>query len=148
MMAGPENSTRLVPKFSGNPKSQLMQTIALIAHNERKNDLLEWCKKHQDTLRQYQLIGTSNTARLITALLGIEVAGFGHGPSGGDIFLAARILEGRVQKVIFFIDSETPHGHEHDIQTLIRTAVINNVPIALNRASADYIIHEPIALEH
>jgi methylglyoxal synthase len=125
-----------------------MQTIALIAHNERKNDLLEWSKKHQDILRHYKLIGTSNTARLITSLLGLEVEGFGHGPSGGDIFLAARILEGRVQKVIFFIDSETPHGHEHDIQTLIRTAVINNVPIALNRASADYIINEQAAPEN
>ena len=125
-----------------------MQTIALIAHNERKNDLLEWSKKHQDILKHYKLIGTSNTARLITSLLGLEVEGFGHGPSGGDIFLAARILEGRVQKVIFFIDSETPHGHEHDIQTLIRTAVINNVPIALNRASADYIINEQAAPEN
>jgi methylglyoxal synthase len=125
-----------------------MQTIALIAHNERKNDLLEWSKKHQEILRHYKLIGTSNTARLITSLLGLEVEGFGHGPSGGDIFLAARILEGKVQKVIFFIDSENPHGHEHDIQTLIRTAVINNVPIALNRASADYIINEQTAPEN
>lgn len=124
-----------------------MQTIALIAHNERKNELLEWAKKHQHILRNYHLIGTSNTARLLTSLLGLEVEGFGHGPSGGDIFLAARILEGKVQKVIFFIDAETPHGHEHDIQTLIRTAVINNVPIALNKASADYIINEDAAPE-
>jgi methylglyoxal synthase len=124
-----------------------MQTIALIAHNEKKTELLEWTKKHQEILRHYKLIGTSNTARLIQSLLGLEVEGFGHGPSGGDIFLAARILEGRVQKVIFFIDSENPHGHEHDIQTLIRTAVINNVPIALNRASADYIISEQVAPE-
>lgn len=124
-----------------------MQTIALIAHNERKNELLEWAKKHHDILRNYHLIGTSNTARLLTSLLGLQVEGFGHGPSGGDIFLAARILEGKVQKVIFFIDAETPHGHEHDIQTLIRTAVINNVPIALNKASADYIINEDAAPE-
>jgi methylglyoxal synthase len=124
-----------------------MQTIALIAHNEKKTELLEWAKKHQDILRHYKLIGTSNTARLITSLLGLDVEGFGHGPGGGDIFLAARILEGQVQKVIFFIDSENPHGHEHDIQTLIRTAVINNVPIALNRASADYIISEQVAPE-
>lgn len=125
-----------------------MQTIALIAHNERKNDMLDWVKKHQEILKQYKLIGTSNTARLISSLLGLEVEGFGHGPSGGDIFLAAKILEGQVQKVIFFIDAETPHGHEHDIQTLIRTAVINNVPIALNRASADFIIHEQTAPEN
>lgn len=124
-----------------------MQTIALIAHNEKKNELLEWAKKHQAILRNYKLIGTSNTARLVTTLLGLEVEGFGHGPSGGDILLAARMLEGQVQKVIFFIDAETPHGHEHDIQTLIRTAVINNVPIALNRASADFIISEQAAPE-
>lgn len=125
-----------------------MQTIALIAHNEKKNVLLEWAKKHQQILQHYKLIGTSNTARLLTSLLGLEVEGFGHGPSGGDIMLAARMLEGKVQKVIFFIDAETPHGHEHDIQTLIRTAVINNVPIALNRASADYIISEQTAPEN
>ena len=119
-----------------------MKTIALIAHNEKKNELLEWTKQHREILQHYQLIGTSNTARLINSLLGIQVKPFGHGPSGGDILLAAKILKGKVHKVIFFIDSENPHGHEHDIQTLIRTAVINNVPIALNRASADYIILE------
>ncbi len=93
-------------------------------------------------LRHYDLIGTSNTAKLINSLLSLVVKPFGHGPSGGDILLAARILKGKIHKIIFFIDSESPHGHEHDIQTLIRTAVINNVPIALNRASADYIIIE------
>ncbi|PIQ19857.1 MAG: methylglyoxal synthase [Cytophagales bacterium CG18_big_fil_WC_8_21_14_2_50_42_9] len=119
-----------------------MKTIALIAHNEKKNELLEWAKQNITILRQYNLIGTSNTARLINSLLNLNVKPFGHGPSGGDILLSAKILRGKVQKVIFFIDSENPHGHEHDIQTLIRTAVINNVPIALNRASADYIIME------
>ena len=119
-----------------------MKTIALIAHNEKKNELLAWAKQHVNTLGQYKLIGTSNTARLINSLLNLEVKPFGHGPAGGDILLSAKILRGKVHKIIFFIDSENPHGHEHDIQTLIRTAVINNVPIALNRASADYIIME------
>jgi methylglyoxal synthase len=119
-----------------------MKTIALIAHNNRKNDLLNWIKENQQSLRNYNLIGTTNTATLINDLLDLNVAPFGHGPSGGDILLAARILQGEVQKVIFFIDVETPHGHEHDIQTLIRTAVINNIPIALNRASADLIVLE------
>ncbi len=73
-------------------------------------------------------------------MLDLNVKSFGHGPSGGDILLAAKILQGEVDKVIFFIDGETPHGHEHDIQTLIRTAVINNIPIALNRASADLTV--------
>lgn len=117
-------------------------TIALIAHNGRKTELLNWAKTHRATLAEHSLIGTSNTSKLLNDMLELDVQPFGHGPSGGDILLAAKILQGEVQKVIFFIDAETPHGHEHDIQTLIRTAVINNIPIALNRASADLIILE------
>ncbi|WP_424493015.1 methylglyoxal synthase [Salinimicrobium sp. GXAS 041] len=117
-------------------------TIALIAHNGRKNDLLNWAKEHRELLLPHQLIGTSNTSKLLNDMLDLDVQPFGHGPSGGDILLAAKILKGEVHKIIFFIDAETPHGHEHDIQTLIRTAVINNIPIALNRASADLIILE------
>lgn len=117
-----------------------MNTIALIAHNSRKTDLLNWSKVHREALQKYNLIGTTNTSKLLSEMLDIEVKGFGHGPSGGDILLAAKILQGEVQMIIFFIDAETPHGHEHDIQTLIRTAVINNIPIALNRASADLLI--------
>ncbi|WP_347158174.1 methylglyoxal synthase [Pontibacter chitinilyticus] len=120
-----------------------MKTIALIAHNNRKTDLLNWVKENHLLLEGAKLIGTSNTSQLINDLLDLNVQPFGHGPSGGDILLAARILQGEVDKIIFFIDAETPHGHEHDIQTLIRTAVINNIPIALNRASADLIIQEP-----
>lgn len=115
-------------------------TIALIAHNERKTELLNWAKVHRDELVKHELIGTSNTSKLLNDMLELDVKPFGHGPSGGDILLAAKILQGEVHKVIFFIDAETPHGHEHDIQTLIRTAVINNIPIALNRASADLVI--------
>jgi methylglyoxal synthase len=118
----------------------IKKTIALIAHNSRKNDLLNWAKVNYHLLQEHNLIGTSNTSRLINEMLDLDVKPFGHGPSGGDILLAAKILQGEVHKVIFFIDAETPHGHEHDIQTLIRTAVLNNIPIALNRASADLII--------
>lgn len=117
-------------------------TIALIAHNSRKSDMLNWAKQHRTELLSYDLIGTTNTAKLLSDVLDLNVKGFGHGPSGGDILLAARILQGEVQKVIFFIDAESPHGHEHDIQTLIRTAVINNIPMALNRATADLVILE------
>ncbi|WP_299991572.1 methylglyoxal synthase [uncultured Pontibacter sp.] len=119
-----------------------MTTIALIAHNNKKTELLNWVKENQQALRQYKLIGTTNTSKLINELLDMNIEPFGHGPSGGDILLAARLLQGQIQKVIFFIDVETPHGHEHDIQTLIRTAVLNNIPIALNKASADLIVLE------
>ena len=115
-------------------------TIALIAHNNKKTELLNWVKENQQALRNHKLIGTTNTSKLINDLLDLDVEPFGHGPSGGDILLAAQILQGKIGKVIFFIDAETPHGHEHDIQTLIRTAVLNNIPIALNRASADLFV--------
>ncbi len=104
--------------------------------------MLNWAKMHRDVLAEHNLIGTSNTSKLLNDMLDLNVQPFGHGPSGGDILLAAKILQGEVQKIIFFIDAETPHGHEHDIQTLIRTAVINDIPIALNRASADLVILE------
>lgn len=120
----------------------MKKTIALIAHNSRKNDLLNWAKVNHYQLKGNNLIGTSNTSRIINDMLDLNIQPFGHGPSGGDILLAAKILKGEVDKVIFFIDAETPHGHEHDIQTLIRTAVINNIPIALNRASADLIVQD------
>src|SRR4028118_469599 len=119
-----------------------METIALIAHNQKKNELLEWVKEHKKILKGFKLIGTSSTAELINSILEIGVEPFGHGPQGGDILLAARILEDKVHRVIFFLDPHTTHSHEHDIQTLIRTAVSNNIPIALNRSSADYIIRE------
>lgn len=119
-------------------------TIALIGHNNRKTELLNWAKQHREVLQSHNLIGTTNTAKLLSDMLDLDVKGFGHGPSGGDILIAAKILQGEVNKIIFFIDAENPHGHEHDIQTLIRTAVINNIPIALNRASANFIIREEV----
>lgn len=118
------------------------KAIALVAHNEKKALLLEWAKEHIGTLKKHRLIGTSNTARLLNSVLDLNIEPFGHGPNGGDILLAAKILDHQVEKVIFFLDLQTPHGHEHDIQTLIRTATINNIPIALNPATASLIIHD------
>ncbi|RKE03037.1 methylglyoxal synthase [Marinifilum flexuosum] len=116
------------------------KTIALVAHNEKKSVMLAWVKRHLDELKKHKLIGTTNTSEILNSVLDLEVEAFGHGPNGGDILLAAQILEGKVDEVIFLIDAETPHGHEHDIQTLIRTCVINNVPMALNVATADFLV--------
>jgi len=117
-------------------------TIALVAHDGRKNDLMEWAKTNYDRLMNCNLIGTSHTAKLLNNVLELNVEPFGHGPSGGDILLAAKILTGDVDRIVFFIDVQTPQGHEHDIQSLIRTAVINNIPIALNRATGDLILSD------
>ena len=118
------------------------KAIALVAHNEKKNALLEWAKTNREELMKHRLIGTTNTSRLLNSVLEMNVESFGHGPSGGDILLAAKILQNEVDKLIFFVDLQNPHGHEHDIQTLIRTATLNNIPIALNPATATLIIHE------
>lgn len=118
------------------------KSIALVAHNAKKHKLLEWAKENKTSLGDYHIIGTSNTSALLNNVLDLGVRSFGHGPNGGDIKLAAKILEGEVDGIVFFIDVENPHGHEHDIQTLIRTAVLNNVPIALNQKTADYLVSE------
>ncbi len=117
-----------------------METLALVAHNQKKNELLEWVKENRERLKNFRLIGTSSTAELVNNIMELGVEPFGHGPQGGDILLAAKILEDEVDRVVFFMDPHTPHSHEHDIQTLIRTAVSNNIPFALNRASADYVL--------
>jgi len=119
-----------------------METMALVAHNQKKNELLEWVKENREKLKQFKLIGTSSTAEVVNNILELGIEPFGHGPEGGDILLAAKILEDQVQRIVFFMDPHTPHSHEHDIQTLIRTAVSNNIPIALNRASADFLLGE------
>ncbi len=119
-----------------------METLALVAHNEKKDELLEWAKENQENLKKFKLIGTSSTAELINRILELGVEPFGHGPHGGDILLAARVLEDQVHRIIFFMDPHTPHSHEHDIQTLIRTAVSNNIPFALNQATADFLMRE------
>lgn len=121
-----------------------MKTLALVAHDNKKNALLTWAKKHVEELQKHELIGTSHTAQLLNDVLDLNVKPFGHGPNGGDILLAAKILANEVEGIIFLIDQQSPHGHEHDIQTLIRTAVINNIPIALNTATADYLIQDLI----
>lgn len=118
------------------------RAIALVAHDQKKSLLLEWAKENRDLLVNHRLIGTANTAKLLSSVLDLTVESYGHGPNGGDIILAAKILEHQIDKLIFFVDLQTPHGHEHDIQTLIRTATINNIPIALNPATASLIIHE------
>lgn len=120
--------------------SQKKETIALVAHDDTKNTLLEWAKTRKSELEQHTLVGTGHTAQLLRNVLELDVKGIGHGPDGGDILLAAQILEGKIHRVIFFIDARSPHGHEHDIQTLIRICVIKDIPIALNRTTADLVL--------
>ena len=116
------------------------KTIALVAHDSRKQDMVEWANYNKEKLSNFNLFGTQGTAKAIENISGLKVKSLGHGPDGGDTYIAYEVLQGNIDGIIFLIDVRNPQGHEHDIQTLIRTCVLKNIPIALNRKTADYII--------
>ena len=117
--------------------------IALIAHDNRKRDLLEWATYNRGTLSRHELFATATTGTLL-ADLGLTVSLFLSGPLGGDQQVGAAIAEGRIDFVIFFWDPLEPHPHDVDVKALLRIAVVYNAPIACNRASADFMLSSPL----
>jgi methylglyoxal synthase len=118
--------------------------IALIAHDNRKPDLLAWARYNMATLRRHQLYATGTTGALLATELGLDVTRFLSGPLGGDQQVGAGIAEERIDFVIFFWDPLEPHPHDVDVKALLRIAVVYNVPIACNRASADFMLSSPL----
>jgi methylglyoxal synthase len=118
--------------------------IALIAHDNRKADLLEWAKYNRGTLGRHELYGTGTTGGMLAAELGLSVARFRSGPLGGDQQVGAGVAEGRIDFIIFFWDPLAPHPHDVDVKALLRIAVVYNVPIACNRATADFLLSSPL----
>ncbi|HTT67410.1 MAG TPA: methylglyoxal synthase [Gemmatimonadales bacterium] len=118
--------------------------IALIAHDNRKDDLLEWARFNRGTLAGHELYGTGTTGALIGKELGLDVTRFLSGPLGGDQQVGAGIAEGRIDFVIFFWDPLEPQPHDVDVKALLRIAVVCNVPIACNRATADFVLSSPL----
>src|SRR5262245_35747764 len=118
--------------------------IALIAHDNRKLDLLDWARYNRGTLSRHELYATGTTGALLEAELGLTVHRFLSGPLGGDQQVGAGIAEGRIDFVIFFWDPLEPHPHDVDVKALLRIAVVYNVPIACNRASADFMLSSPL----
>jgi len=115
-------------------------TIALVSHDKRKLNLVEWVNKNRKELQKFKLIGTSGTAKQISKITGLKVEELGHGPTGGDITIAYNILVGKINALIFFVDTGTAHGHEHYIQSLIRISIAQKIPIALNDITADCVL--------
>lgn len=121
--------------------------IALIAHDNRKDDLLDWARFNRGTLARHELYGTGTTGTMVADELGLSVHRFLSGPLGGDQQVGAGVAEGRLDVVIFFWDPLEPQPHDVDVKALLRIAVVYNSPIACNRATADFILSSPL-LDH
>ena len=118
--------------------------IALVANDHKKADLLEWVKFNKCTLLQHELFATGTTGQILEKELGAKITTFESGPLGGDQQVGARIAEGRMDFLIFFWDPLEPLSHDPDVKVLLRMAVVWNVPLACNRASADFLISSPL----
>ena len=121
--------------------------IALVAHDNKKKDLLEWAKFNRDLLVKHDLFATGTTGAMIEKALDTTVVKLQSGPLGGDQQIGAKIAEGTIDFVIFFWDPLEPQPHDPDVKALLRIAVVWNVPVACNRASADFMISSPLMSE-
>lgn len=120
------------------------KTIALIAHDGKKREIIEWCEENKDILGKHFLCGTGTTARLIAEKTGLPVKGYNSGPLGGDQQVGAKIVEGVIDFVVFFSDPLEAQPHDPDVKALLRIAQVYDIPIANNRATADFMIRSPL----
>jgi methylglyoxal synthase len=118
--------------------------IALIAHDNRKVDLVDWARYNRGTLARHQLFATGTTGAILAEELDLEITRFKSGPLGGDQQVGAGIVEGDIDCVIFFWDPLQPHPHDVDVKALLRIAVVYNIPMACNRATADFMLSSPL----
>jgi methylglyoxal synthase len=118
--------------------------IALVAHDNKKRDLLEWAKFNRDLLAHHEVYATGTTGETLEKQLGFKIHKLQSGPLGGDQQIGARIVSNDINFLIFFWDPLEPQPHDPDVKALLRMAVVWNIPIACNRASADFMISSPL----
>ena len=114
--------------------------IALIAHDHKKDDLIAWAQKNDHVLSRHFLCGTGTTAKMITAATGLPVKAYKSGPLGGDQQIGAQIADGAIDLLIFFWDPLEAQPHDPDVKALLRIAVVYDIPVAMNQASADFML--------
>ena len=125
-------------------QERIRRRIGLVAHDNKKADLVEWAEFNREVLANHDLVATGTTGALLEARLGLSVEKLQSGPLGGDQQLGAMIAEGIVDFVVFFWDPLEPQPHDPDVKALLRIAVVWNIPIACNRASADFMVSSPL----
>ena len=125
-------------------KMNRSKRIALVAHDNKKNELIEWAVYNKAALAQHHLFGTGTTGTLVEQALGQPVSKFLSGPLGGDQQIGARIAEGKIDVLIFFWDPMEAQPHDPDIKALLRLAVTWNIPFACDRATADFLLTSPL----
>jgi len=118
--------------------------IALVAHDNKKRDLVEWAKFNSFLLSHHQVFATGTTGKVLEKVLGFKITKLKSGPLGGDQQIGARIVDNKIDFLIFFWDPLEPQPHDPDVKALLRMAVVWNIPIACNRASADFMISSPL----
>jgi len=121
-------------------KSNRVKNIALIAHDNRKQELISWVKKHREILESHTLVGTGTTAKLLEEHTKLSVAGYKSGPLGGDQQVGAAIAEEKIDMMIFFWDPLEAQPHDPDVKALLRIAALYDIPVAPNKATADFIV--------
>lgn len=114
--------------------------IALIAHDQKKHELIDFVKAHVEFFRGKALVATGNTGKMLEERLGLQVERVAHGPYGGDLMIGSRVAEGQIRAVLFFRDPLTAQPHEPDVSALMRVCDVHQVPLATNLATAKAVV--------